>query len=122
MKLRIAPLICAIISTIAPCAGWQEIRLETLDLTAVKTLAPPMGYPAKAAQSVAGKPLTIKGAVYAHGVGLHSGSTMTIDLHRQAEKFSAKAGVDDAPLPLAKPLPGSAVPRGLERHPGTATV
>jgi alpha-galactosidase len=105
-----------------PCVARQEFRLEQLDLSAVKSLAPPMGFPAKAAQSVAGKPLTMRGVAYQHGVGLHSGSTLVIDLHGQAEKFSAKAGVDDAAMPLPKPLPGSAMPRGLERHPGTATV
>lgn len=119
MKLRITLLILA---TALPSAAQQEVRLEQLDLSAVKTLAPPMGYPAKAAQSVAAKPLTMKGAVYAHGVGPHSGSTMGIDLNGQAGKFSAKAGVDDVPMPLARALPGSAVSRGLERHPGTATV
>ena len=105
-----------------PCAAQQEVRLEQLDLSAVKHLAPPMGYPAKAAQSVAGKPITIKGAVFEHGVGLHSGSTMVVDLHGQAEKFSAKAALDDARMPLPKPLPGSTVPNGLQNHPGTATV
>src|SRR5581483_4950575 len=83
---------------------------------------PPMGFPAKAAQSVAGKPLSIKRTVYEHGVGLHSGSRMIVDLHGQAEKFTAKAGMDDERMPLPKALPNSALPRGLERHPGTATV
>jgi alpha-galactosidase len=105
-----------------PCAAQRDVRLEELDLKLVKSLTPPMGWPAKAAQSVAGKPLTMKGSVYQHGVGLHSGSTMVVDLRGQAEKFSAKAGVDDERMPLPQALPGSAVPRGLQNHPGTATV
>jgi alpha-galactosidase len=111
-------LICAAL----PCAAQREVRLEELNLKLVKSLAPPMGWPAKAAQSVAGKPLTMRRTVYEHGVGLHSGSTMVVDLHGQAGKFSAKAGLDDGRMPLPKALPGSAMPKGLERHPGTATV
>jgi alpha-galactosidase len=98
------------------------VWLESLDLGKVKSFAPPLGYPAKAAQSVAGKPLTMKGVVYPHGVGMHSGSKMLIDLHGEAESFAALVGVDDAMLPLAKPLPGAAVPRGLQNHPGTAAI
>ena len=99
----------------------EAVRLETLDLSKMKALAPPMGYPARAAASVAGKPLTIKGQVYAHGVGTHSGSRLVVDLGGEAEKFSALAGVDDAAMPLPNPLPGSAVPRGLQNHPGIAS-
>lgn len=98
------------------------MRLETLDLSKLKGLPPPMGYPARAAASVAGKPLTIKGQVYAHGVGTHSGSRLDVDLRGEAEKFSALFGVDDAAMPLPNPLPGSAVPRGLQNHPGMATL
>jgi alpha-galactosidase len=67
MKLGTAFLILA---AALPCSAQLEVRLEQLDLSAVKTLAPPVGYPAKAAQSVAAKPLTMKGGVYAHGVGV----------------------------------------------------
>src|SRR5215472_9347749 len=99
-----------LIAAALPCAAQREIRLEELDLKLVKSLPPPMGWPAKAAQSVAGKPLTIKRTAYAHGVGLHSGSTMVVDLRGQAEKFTAKAGMDDERMPLPKALPGSAMP------------
>lgn len=98
------------------------ILLERLDLTRIKSLAPPMGFPATAARSVTGAPLTMKGVVYPHGVGTHSGSRMAIDLGGEAEKFVATVGVDDTPTALPNPLPGSAVPQGLQRHPGTATV
>jgi alpha-galactosidase len=100
----------------------SAFRLEELDLTRVKSLAPPMGYPAAAARSAAGTPLRINGTAYAHGVGLHSGSTMLVDLAGAAEKFEALAGVDDAPTALPKALPGSAMPRGLQNHPGIGRV
>ncbi len=96
------------------------VWLESLDLALVKSLDPPLGYPARAARSVAGKPLTINGVVYPHGVGTHSGSKLVVDLGGEAEKFLAMAGVDDTRLPLPKPLPGSFVPRGLQNHPGLA--
>ena len=81
-----------------------------------------MGYPAQAGHSVAGQPLTLKGKVYEHGVGLHSGSKMLIELHGQATQFAALTGVDDAKLAIPPPLPGAAVPKGLENHPGLAAL
>ena len=81
-----------------------------------------MGYPAKANRSVAGTPLTMKGKVYGHGVGLHSGSKLLIDLHGHATQFTALAGVDEARLAIPAPLPGAAVPKGLQNHPGLATL
>jgi alpha-galactosidase len=99
----------------------NAVWLESVDLGKMKSLKPPLGYPARARQSVAGGPLTLNGVVYPHGVGSHSDSKLIVDLHGEAERFLAMAGVDDARLPLPKPLPGSFVPRGLQRHPGTAT-
>jgi alpha-galactosidase len=99
-----------------------SVPLEQLDLGKIASLAPPMGYPAKAGRSVAGEPLTMKGQRYDHGIGLHSGSRMLIDLHGQGAQFTALAGVDDAKLAIPAPLPGSAVPKGLQNHPGLATL
>jgi alpha-galactosidase len=108
------------------CAGvllaQAPIPLETLDLSKVSVLPSPMGYPAKAGRSVADKPLTMRGKKYEHGVGLHSGSKMLIDLHGQATQFAALAGVDEAKLLIPPPLPGAAVPKGLQNHPGLATL
>jgi hypothetical protein len=63
---------------LALCAttAWAQtaIPLEQLDLAKATSFASPMGYPANASRSVAGQPLTMKGKVYEHGVGLHSGS------------------------------------------------
>lgn len=100
----------------------EQVWLEQLDLGKVQCLKPPMGYPAKAGRSVADKPITIKGVVYPHGVGTHSGSKMLVNLNGQAEKFTAAVGVDDAQTALPNPLPGSAVPAGLQNHLGTGTV
>src|SRR4051794_30777121 len=91
--------------TLTPAFG--QIALEQLDLTKVRGLAPPMGYPAQAAKSVAGKTMSINGTAYEHGVGTHSGSRMDIDLGGGATRFTAMAGIDDAAMPLPKPLPGS---------------
>lgn len=100
----------------------NAIWLESLDLSKIRVLEPPLGFPARAAQSVAGKPLSLKGVQYKHGVGMHSGSRMVVDLKGDGERLMALAGVDDASLPLPKPLPGSFVPKGLQGHPGTGTV
>ena len=113
----------ALVLSLAACAPAQPvIRLEELDLSKVRSLAPPLGYPAAAARSVGGAPLTVDGKTYAHGVGFHSGSTMVVELGGEAEKFEALAGVDDAHTALPKPLPGSALPGGLKAHPGTGRV
>lgn len=99
-----------------------SIPLEPLDLGKVAVLAPPMGYAVRSGRSVAGEPLTMKGQRYDHGVGLHSGSRMLVDLHGQGAQFTALAGVDEAKLALLAPLPGAAVPNGLQNHPGLATL
>ena len=99
-----------------------NVPLEQLDLSKASSLAAPMGYPAKAGHSVAGTPLTIKGKVYEHGVGLHSGSKILFDLHGQAVQFTALAGLDDVHMAIPGPLPGAAIPKGLQNHPGLATV
>ena len=45
--------------------------------------------------SVDGKPLTLNGQVFAHGVGSHACSEMVIDLKGAAERFHAVVGLDD---------------------------
>src|SRR5579872_4484789 len=111
-----------VFATAAAALAQSSFRLEELDLAQVKSLAPPMGYPAAAGRAVSATALRIHGAAYAHGVGLHSGSTVVVDLRGAAERFEALAGVDDGPTALPKPLPGSAMPRGLQTHPGTGRV
>jgi alpha-galactosidase len=115
--MRLLLSLCA-----AAALAQTNVPLEQLDLNKVSSLPSPMGYPAKAGRSVAGQPLTIKGMVYEHGVGLHSGSKMLVELHGQATQFTALAGVDEAKLTIPPPLPGAAVPKGLQNHPGLATL
>ena len=67
------------------------IRVETLDLNAMDQEwdRPQPG------RSVEGKPLTLNGQVYEHGIGTHASSEMTIDLKGAAARFEAVVGVDD---------------------------
>lgn len=69
----------------------HAIWIETLDLDAVEQQ---WGSP-HAGRSVDRKPLTINGRVYAHGLGTHAESELTIDLKGAAERFHAVVGVDD---------------------------
>jgi alpha-galactosidase len=50
---------------------------------------------ARAGRSVDGRPLTLGGVVYKHGVGTHASSDMLIDLNGSATRFMAVVGVDD---------------------------
>ena len=115
-------LFSAVLLSAAYALAQTSIPLEQLDLSKVTSLAPPMGYPAGAGHAVSGTPLTIKGKVYEHGVGLHSGSKLLIDLHGGAVHFTAFAGLDDARTAIPPPLPGADIPNGLKNHPGLATV
>jgi alpha-galactosidase len=69
----------------------DAIWVESLDLDAVDQ---DWGT-AQAGLSVDGKPLTIGGWVYAHGIGTHAYSEMIIDLQQTARRFEAVVGVDD---------------------------
>jgi alpha-galactosidase len=69
----------------------NEYRLEDLDLTEM-TIG--WSYP-KAKETLYGKPLTINGKEYEHGVWTHASSEMVILLKGKAKKFVAKVGVDD---------------------------
>ena len=51
---------------------------------------------AQADKSVTGKPISIAGKQFEHGIGTHADSLIRIDLKGGAERFSAMAGVDDA--------------------------
>ena len=103
-------------------AAQTPVPLEQLDLGKATTLPAPMGYPAQAGKSVANESLRVHEKTYEHGVGLHSGTKLLIDLHGQAASFTALAGLDDARLAIPKPLPGATIPNGLQNHPGLATL
>lgn len=70
-----------------PNAVW----LETLDL---KNISQGWGEPG-VAESVKDQPLTIKGRVFAHGVGTHARALLTADLKGNATRFATFFGVDD---------------------------
>ncbi len=65
--------------------------LESLDLG---TIEQGWGKP-QAGRSVDGNPLKLHGTTYAHGLGTHAASEMTIQLKGAATRFSAMVGVDD---------------------------
>jgi hypothetical protein len=72
----------------APANG---MWLEQLDLSKMS-----QGYgTSQAAHSIVGKPITLEGVVYPHGVGTHADGALVIDLKGAAERFIAMAGVDD---------------------------
>jgi alpha-galactosidase len=69
----------------------NSVWLDSLDLSHVQ-----QDYGrAAAGHSVGGAALTLKGAVYPHGLGTHANGRILIDLHGEATRFQAVAGVDD---------------------------
>ena len=69
----------------------HAIWLDSLD---VNTIEQDSGVP-QANQSYEANPLKLHGTTYAHGVGTHANSEMTIQLKGVATRFSAMVGVDD---------------------------
>jgi alpha-galactosidase len=70
----------------------ETVWLSTLDLSQVR-----QGWgKANADRSVTGKPLSIAGKKFDHGVGTHAPGTIWVDLAGGSERFLAFVGVDDA--------------------------
>lgn len=69
----------------------NAIWLDSLDLS---TMTQGWGSP-HAGMSVGGNPIRLKGVEYAHGIGSHSQSELTIDLKGVCTKFVTVVGVDD---------------------------
>ncbi len=69
----------------------HSIWLDSLD---VNTIEQGWGKP-QAGRSVDANPLKLHGTTYAHGVGTHAASEMTIQLKGAATRFSTMVGVDD---------------------------
>jgi len=90
-----APVLVAPLSgapvLVAPVPGLPKVALQDLDLGA---MTQEWGTP-QAGRSVDGNPLTMRGEVYASGVGTHAASEITIALDRMATLFTAWVGVDD---------------------------
>jgi len=68
----------------------SQVRLESLDLTKMTT---DWGKP-QAKKSSNGKPISIGGRTFEHGVGTHAHSEMRVAI-ALAERFTAMVGVDD---------------------------
>src|SRR5689334_15731995 len=69
------------------------IWLDSLDVT--KMTSGWDEHPALAGKSIEGKPLTLQGVVYRHGIGTHARSDMVINLNGAAKRFVSMVGVDD---------------------------
>ncbi len=67
------------------------IWLDALDLAGISQ---EWGSPQKG-KSVEGKPMTVAGKVYRHGIGTHASSEWSIDLKGAAENFLAVCSLDD---------------------------
>ena len=70
----------------------ETVSLSSLDLKQMTT-----GWSdAKADFGVAGKPISIGGKQFKHGVGTHAASNFRVQLDEKATRFTAKVGVDDS--------------------------
>jgi hypothetical protein len=69
----------------------RAVSLDSLDLS---NMTSGWGTP-RAGFSIAGKPLSIAGKKYTHGVGTHAESAFRLNLGGNASRFSAEVGVDD---------------------------
>ena len=92
--LRVLPCSLGLIGFIAPCGQAQTAqtaRLEDLDISRVTT-----GYgQVRRDLSMDGRPLSIGGQKFAHGLGVHAPSSAFVALDGKAHTFQARVGVDD---------------------------
>lgn len=91
MKTMSLSGLCAALLLFPACARADEVALSALDLSRVTQ----DWNTAQADKSVEGHPLSIGGQVFARGVGTHANSSLFVDLHKTATRFSALVGVDD---------------------------
>ena len=89
-RLLLPALLAAPILSLA--APSEPIWLSSLDLTPI---VQGWGKP-QADKAVTGKPLSIAGRKFEHGLGTHANSLVRLELKGGTEKFSALVGVDDA--------------------------
>jgi alpha-galactosidase len=90
---RVATVVLGVVSLsfFALAREPESVWLSSLDLSPViQGWGKPM-----ADKSVTGKPLSIAGQKFEHGVGTHADGFIWLDLKGGAEKFSALVGVDD---------------------------
>jgi alpha-galactosidase len=91
--VRVSIVLAVLVSLGADSAAKAEVAsLTDLDLAKMSS---GWGQPL-ADKSVTGKPLSIGGRVFEHGVGTHADSVLYVDLDGKVERFQASVGVDDA--------------------------
>ncbi len=81
----------ALAASISRIAAAETIPLSGLG---VDKMVQDWGTP-RVDKTVAGKPMSIGGQAFEHGVGTHASSTLWVELGGHAERFTAKVGLDD---------------------------
>ena len=90
--LRLIALSLSVAPSLTSIAGAQErVPLTSLDLTHLRQ---GWGEP-QIDKSIEGKPLTIGGRTFEHGLGSHAASVLRLQLDGGTERFTAWVGVDD---------------------------
>jgi alpha-galactosidase len=87
-----ATLALTLLTTRVLAAEPETVWISSLNLAPI---VQGWGQP-QADKAVTGKPLSIGGTKFEHGLGTHTDSVVRLDLKRGAERFSASVGVDDA--------------------------
>ena len=91
-SVRAAGAAVALAATIGAAGAWAgTVGLAELDLSSVRQ---GWGTPQRDT-SCEGKPLTLGGKVFPHGLGSHANATIHLALDGQVERFRAVVGVDD---------------------------
>lgn len=90
--VRFAALLLAPASVAHASPAPESVWLDAMDLSRMSS---GWGSP-QAGKSITEGPITLSGTVYAHGVGTHAPSELLIDLKREATRFIATVGLDDA--------------------------
>jgi alpha-galactosidase len=96
--MKLNPLIVSVslaftaLTTQAPAGEPETVRLSSLDLSPITQ---GWGQP-QADKAVTGKPLSIGGKTFEHGLGTHTDSLARVQLKGGSDKFMASVGVDDA--------------------------
>lgn len=85
-------IICSVVFMSFTNPDQNDIWLEELDLSLMSS---GWGTP-QINKSITGKPLSIAGKKFQHGIGTHAESTLLINLGGSGKKLVAKVGVDDA--------------------------
>ncbi len=93
-KMKLPSAACCVLAGVicTATAFAENVPLSSLDLTQMTA-----GWSVpKIDSSVAGKPLSIAGVKFAHGIGTHAASKLRVELRGEANRFKAKVGVDDS--------------------------